>query len=80
LSGAELAVLQALIDNSGRVIGRRELARRAGLVEQSERRCDAIIVTLRRLLGADAIVTVRRRGWRLEPSSVPYASTFTLKF
>jgi DNA-binding winged helix-turn-helix (wHTH) protein len=80
LSGAELAVLKSLIDAGGKVIGRREIARQAGLTDQSERRCDAVMVTLRRVLGEGSIVTVRRRGWRIEPSFIPFATTFTHAF
>ena len=69
----ERAVLSVLVDNAGRVVGRREIARRAGLAELSERRCDSLLVHVRRQLGADSIVTVRRRGWMLAPHVVEAA-------
>ena len=50
---------------SGRVVGRAEIARRAGLSDLSPRRCDSLIVGIRRRLGADRVQTVRRRGWML---------------
>ena len=39
----------------------------------SERRCDSLLVPIRRTLGTDAIRTVRRRGWLLEAHAVPMA-------
>jgi DNA-binding response OmpR family regulator len=66
-------VLRVLVEAAGRVTSRAELARRAGLTEQSERRCDAILVVLRRALGADSIRTVRSRGWMLELSHLDAA-------
>ena len=57
-----LAVLYA---NRTRVIGRRDVARQAGLAELNQRRCDSVLVGVRRLLGPDSIVTVRSRGWML---------------
>ncbi|CAB4583653.1 MAG: winged helix-turn-helix domain-containing protein [Actinomycetes bacterium] len=65
----ERAVLSALLANKQRVLSRRELARHAGLAELSERRCDSVLVGLRKRLGADAIVTVRSRGWMLSASA-----------
>ncbi|MGH9177269.1 MAG: winged helix-turn-helix domain-containing protein [Acidimicrobiales bacterium] len=64
LSAQELAVLSVLGAAGGRVVGRSELQRRAGLNHRAPRRCDAVIVGLRRALGPDCIATVRGRGWR----------------
>jgi len=72
LGPAETAVLRVLIDRAGRVTGRHDLNRLAGL-DGSERRCDAVLVALRRLLGPDSIKTIRRRGWILSEQSVDAA-------
>ncbi len=69
LSAQELAVLRALHDTMGRVVSRRELARRVGIADRNERRCDSLLVGLRRVLGPHAITTVRSRGWMLERRS-----------
>jgi hypothetical protein len=66
-------VLAVLLANRRRVIGRRELARLAGLAELNQRRCDSVLVGVRRHLGADSIVTVRSRGWMLAEDAVPAA-------
>ena len=66
LGTQERAVLFALAESAGKVVSRRELARRVGIAELSERRCDSLLVGVRRVLGADAIVTVRSRGWMLQ--------------
>jgi hypothetical protein len=63
-----------LLQNRNRVVGRRELARQAGLAGLNERRCDSLLVGLRRLLGPDAIVTVRSRGWMLSADAVARAT------
>ncbi|MFN8050375.1 MAG: hypothetical protein U0Q22_02975 [Acidimicrobiales bacterium] len=63
LSDREMAVLQAL--GKGSVVSRADLIRDAGLTDLSARRCESVIMALRRILGADAIVNLRRRGWRL---------------
>ncbi len=67
LGPQERAVLFALAECGGRVVSRRELARRVGITDLSERRCDSLLVGVRRLLGPGAIRTVRSRGWMLEP-------------
>jgi DNA-binding response OmpR family regulator len=65
LTAQERAVYTVLADHAGRVLSRAELARRAGLTDLSERRCDSLIVGIRRTMGPDQIRTVRRRGWML---------------
>lgn len=54
-----------LASHMGRVLSRTEIARRAGLSDLSARRCDSLIVGIRRAIGHDRVVTVRRRGWML---------------
>ncbi|MCU1366548.1 MAG: hypothetical protein JWL72_949 [Ilumatobacteraceae bacterium] len=66
LGTQERAVLLALAEDAGKVVSRRELARRIGVENLSERRCDSILVGVRRVLGPDAIRTVRSRGWMLQ--------------
>ncbi len=56
------------------MISRHELARRCGLTELHERRCDSILVHVRQALGPDSIVTVRRRGWMLHPEAMGRAT------
>ena len=63
-------MLGVLLANRGRVISRRELARRAGLADLSERRCDSLLVAIRRALGPKAVVTVRSRGWMLSDEAI----------
>ena len=72
LASTDLAVLRVLVDRSGRVTGRHDLNRLAGL-DGSERRCEAALVSLRRKLGEGAIVTIRRRGWMLVHDALPLA-------
>jgi DNA-binding response OmpR family regulator len=65
LTPQERAVFTVLQDHAGRVLSRAEIARRAGLSDLSQRRCDSLIVGIRRRLGPDRVRTVRRRGWML---------------
>jgi DNA-binding response OmpR family regulator len=65
LTVTETAVLDVLRRSAGRVVGRATINREAGLDHCTERRCDSAIVSLRKVLGPDSIITVRRRGWML---------------
>ncbi len=58
-------MFDVLAARSGRVLSRQEIARRAGLADLSPRRCDSLIVGIRRAVGADRVRTIRRRGWML---------------
>src|SRR3954453_21419050 len=75
LGTQERAVLSALVESAGKVVSRRELARRIGLADQSARRCDSLLVGVRRVLPDGAIRTVRSRGWMLDTAVV--AETIT---
>ena len=55
-------MLAVLVENHHRVVGRRELARRAGLTDLNERRCDSVLVGIRKLLGPDSIVAFGNAG------------------
>lgn len=72
LSEKDRAVLRVLVERTGKVTDRSSLNSLAGL-SGTPRRCETILVTLRRLLGEDAIVTVRRRGWMLTEAALPRA-------
>ena len=74
LGSQERAVLSALLANQGRVVSRRDLSRQAGLADLSERRIDGVLVGLRKRLGADAIITVRSRGWMLSDTEAGAAA------
>jgi DNA-binding response OmpR family regulator len=68
LTGQERAILRAL--SSRRVLSRAQLARAAQLEGGSDRRCDSVLVGLRRALPPGAIRNVRARGWMLELETV----------
>ena len=72
LPAADAAVLRVLVERAGKVTGRHDLNRLAGLTG-SARRCEAVLVGLRRSLGEGAIVTIRRRGWMLQPEAADSA-------
>jgi DNA-binding winged helix-turn-helix (wHTH) protein len=75
LTAQERAVLLALVESCDRVIGRRELARRAGLTEVNERRCDSLLVSVRRALGPKSVRTVRGRGWMIASTHLDIAKS-----
>jgi len=74
LSDADIAVLRVLVHRAGRITSREDLNKLAGL-SGSQRRCEAVLVNLRRALGDGAIVTIRRRGWMLDNSVAAIAVT-----
>ncbi len=74
LSEVDLAVLRVLVHRAGRITSREDLNKLAGL-SGSQRRCEAVLVNLRRALGEGAIVTIRRRGWMLDNSVAAIAVT-----
>lgn len=74
----DLHVLRLLVESQGKIIGRDFLARQTGLESASARRIDASLVAIRRWLGADALVTVRRRGWMLTEHGHDAAEAFLL--
>ena len=65
LSETDLSILRVLAGSKGRVVSRESILRLAGLDNVSARRADASLVVLRKVLGADSVITVRRRGWML---------------
>ena len=73
LSETDLAVLRVLVDRSGKITSRDDLNKLAGL-NGSQRRCEAVLVNLRKALGDGAIVTIRRRGWMLDNSVASQAA------
>lgn len=73
LGSQERAVLSVLVANQHRVISRGELSKWAGLEGLSERRCDSVLVQIRRHLGRESVTTVRGRGWRLSAAHVETA-------
>jgi DNA-binding response OmpR family regulator len=75
LTRSDIAILGALVSNKGRIMSRSSLLKQAGLQSFTERRCDASLVTLRRALGPDSIVTVRQRGWMLSENALMTAMT-----
>ncbi len=67
-------MLSVLVANHHRVVSRGELSKLAGLDGLSERRCDSVLVQIRRYLGSAAVTTVRGRGWRLDPAYLERAT------
>jgi DNA-binding response OmpR family regulator len=75
----EIQILHLLMESPGKIVGRDFLARQTGLESASARRVDASLVSIRRWLGADCLVTVRRRGWMLSETGHAAATTFILQ-
>ena len=65
LSAVDRRILDALLQQEGRVASRDTLMRLAAVESLTNRRVDVSIVVLRKLLGPESILTVRQRGWML---------------
>ena len=70
----DLKVLQVLVESDGRVVGREYIARQTDIDTASARRVDASLVSVRRWLGPDSLITVRRRGWMLTIGGIQLAN------
>jgi DNA-binding response OmpR family regulator len=68
LTPQERAVYEVLAARANRVMTRLEIARAAGIIDLNQRRCDSLIVGIRRVIGTDSLLTVRRRGYLLRVS------------
>ena len=66
-------MLAVLAEHGGRVVDRDRLRHDAGLDDLNPRSCDSALVAIRRALGPSAVVSVRRRGWRLSQEAVAMA-------
>lgn len=80
LAPAEATILRLLTENGDKVVGRETLSRLAGLDGESSRRVDACLVAIRKVLGPDSLVTIRRRGWMLSTTGRPAAETYLESF
>ncbi len=72
----DIEVLRILVASAGKIVGRDFIARQSGIDSTSARRVDASLVAIRRWVGSDALVTVRRRGWMLTSEGQETAETF----
>ncbi|CAB4612368.1 unannotated protein [freshwater metagenome] len=72
----DIEVLRILVASAGKIVGRDFIARQSGLDSTCARRVDASLVAIRRWLGSDALITVRRRGWMLTSEGQETAETF----
>jgi len=65
LSAVDRRILDALLQQEGKITSRDTLMRLAAVESLTNRRVDVSIVVLRKVLGQDSIQTVRQRGWML---------------
>jgi len=56
-------------------VSRRELSRLAGIADLNDRRCDSLLVSIRKALGPESIRTVRGRGWMINHASIDQATS-----
>lgn len=65
LSAVDRRILDALLQQEGKITSRDTLMRLAAVESLTNRRVDVSIVVLRKILGQNSIQTVRQRGWML---------------
>jgi len=73
LTAVDRRILDALMEQQGRVASRDTLMRVAAVDSRTSRRVDVSIVALRRALGPASIATVRQRGWMLTTAGMKEA-------
>jgi DNA-binding response OmpR family regulator len=73
LTAVDLRILDALMEQQGRVTSRDTLMRLAAVDSLASRRVDVSIVALRKVLGPESIITVRQRGWMLTTTGMKEA-------
>ena len=73
LSAVDRRILNALLQQRGKISSRDTLARLAAVESLTSRRVDVSIVAIRRALGSESITTIRQRGWMLTPHGVAKA-------
>ena len=73
LSAVDRRILDALLQQEGKITSRDTLMRLAAVESLTNRRVDVSIVVLRKVLGQDSIQTVRQRGWMLTEAGLAAA-------
>ena len=73
MTPTDSAVLSVFVENAGCIVSQATIRRSVGLRLCTERRCDGVVSSLRRMLGDTAIITVCSRGWMLSSVAISAA-------